>query len=258
MADWNARLYLKFEDERTRPSADLLAQVSPGKARRVVDLGCGPGNSTELLAARFPDADVIGVDTSPDMLEKARQRLPRATFIEADVATWRPEQPVDVLFANAVLQWLPNHDALLPHLMTLLAPGGILAVQMPNNLTEPSHALMRDVARDERWREKLAKTSVARVPLAPPGHLYDLLKPLSRRVDIWQTVYQHPLEGPAAIIEWLKATGLRPFLAPLDAGEQAAFLAEYLDRLTEGYPPRIDGKVLLAFPRLFIVAEKAA
>ncbi|MBS7704331.1 trans-aconitate 2-methyltransferase [Chelatococcus asaccharovorans] len=258
MADWNAKLYLKFEDERTRPSADLLAQVAPAEARCVVDLGCGPGNSTELLAARFPEANVIGVDTSPDMLEKARQRLPRATFIEADVATWRPEQPVDVLFANAVLQWLPNHDELFPHLMTLLAPGGILAVQMPNNLTEPSHALMRDVAREERWRDKLAKASAARVPLAPPGHLYDLVKPSARRVDIWQTTYQHPLDGPAAIIEWLKATGLRPFLAPLNEAEQAAFLADYRERLTEGYPPRVDGKVLLAFPRLFIVAEKAA
>lgn len=258
MPDWSARQYLKFEDERTRPAADLLAQVPLATARRVVDLGCGPGNSTELLAVRFPGAELIGIDTSPDMLEKARARLPGATFIAADVATWQPAQPVDVVFANAVLQWVPNHDALFPHLMTLLAPGGVLAVQMPNNLTEPSHALMRDVAREPRWRDKLAAASVARAPIAPVGHLYDLIKPMARRVDIWQTAYQHPLDGPAAIVEWLKATGLRPFLAPLDHGEQDAFIADYLERLAESYPPRIDGKVILAFPRLFIVAEKLA
>ena len=146
MEDWDARQYLKFEDERTRPPRDLLAQVPLQRPRLVVDIGCGPGNSTELLVARFPQSEVIGLDSSPDMLGKARERLPRSTFLEADISTWTPQPRTDLLFANATFQWLPNHPAILRRLLEGLPSGGVLAVQMPDNTREPALVLQREVA----------------------------------------------------------------------------------------------------------------
>ena len=255
-ADWNAALYLKFEDERTRPSADLLARIPPIHPTCVVDLGCGPGNSTELLAQRFPEAQVLGIDTSPDMIAAARKRLPSATFQLGDVAALSLDVPADVLFANAVLQWVPDHAALLPHLMGQLAPGGYIAVQMPDNLNEPSHAAMREAAAEGPWVQKLASAADARTQLPDVNAYYAMLRPLSAAVDIWRTTYHHPLDGHGAIAEWLKSTGLKPFLDPLSPDERTAYLARYLERIAPHYPVHADGKVLLAFPRLFLVARK--
>jgi len=258
-ADWNARQYLKFEDERTRPARDLLAQVpvAAGDAEApglVVDLGCGPGNSTELLAERFPGAEILGLDTSPDMLEAARQRLPGARFELADASTFTLPRPARLIFANAVLQWVPDHPQLLPRLMSMLAPGGALAVQMPDNLHEPSHVAMRETAMSGPWGDRLALATGARTVLPPPTAYYDMLAPVARRVDVWHTIYNHALEGVPAIVEWVKGTGLRPFIDPLEGDERVQFLEDYAARLVEPYPARVDGKVLLAFPRLFIVA----
>lgn len=259
MADWNPALYTRFEDERTRPAAELFARVPLDAPRLAVDLGCGPGNSTALIAARFPDAEVIGLDTSPAMLESARARLPGLSFALADAATWVPERAPDLIYANAVLQWLPDHATLLPRLFGLLAPGGVLAVQMPDNLAEPTHRLMRAVAADDPWAAAIGDPAVAgRLGrMLEPAAYYDLLAPGAAAVDVWRTAYHHRMADAAAIVDWVSATGLRPFLDPLDPEERAGFLAAYTRAIDAAYPPRSDGRRLLAFPRVFIVARKA-
>jgi trans-aconitate 2-methyltransferase len=256
MADWNAEQYLKFEDERTRPSRDLLAQIPISDARKVVDIGCGPGNSTELLVKRWPQAAVIGIDTSADMLRQARERLPAQTFIEANISHWAPPEKTDVLFANAMFQWVPGHLKQLQRLLGALPRGGVLAVQIPDNLDQPTHALMREVAHLEPWRQTLAESARVRDPILTPGGYYDALGPLCTRLEIWHTIYNHVLADAPAIVEWVKATGLRPFLDPLEPPERKQYLAEYTARVAAAYPPQADGKVLLRFPRLFIVAVR--
>lgn len=256
MKDWSASQYLHFEAERTRPARDLLDRVPSGARMRIADLGCGPGNSTELLADRFPDADILGLDSSDDMLAKARERLPRARFEKADVALWRGGDPLDLIFANAVLQWVPGHIDLMVRLMARLTPGGCLAVQMPDNVDEPSHVLMREVAMRGPFKDKLAGAAAAREKIGAFVDYYAALASDGAALDIWRTTYVHALAGPDAIVEWVKSTGLRPFLAPLDSHESAAFLAQYREEIAAAYPSLADGRVLLPFPRLFIVAVR--
>jgi trans-aconitate 2-methyltransferase len=256
MADWSANQYLKFEDERTRPPRDLIAQIPLVRAARIVDLGCGPGNSTELLVARYPDAEVIGLDSSPDMLVQARARLPKCAFIEADLASWTPPERTDILFANAVFQWVPDHPAVLRRLLAGLPAGGVLAVQMPDNTDEPALALMREVASRGPWAKNASVNHAARDELPRPTAYYDLFGPLSSRLDIWHTIYNHVMPGPEAIVEWFKGSALRPFLSALDPAMGNEFLAAYLEEIKRHYGPRHDGKVLLPFPRVFILAVR--
>jgi len=256
LADWNAGQYLKFEDERTRPAADLLRRVPLDSVRRAADIGCGPGNSTELIVNRYPDAGVLGLDNSPDMLAKARKRLPGVTFEEAEISAWEPDERFDLILANAVLQWLPDHPALLPRLVSLLSQGGCLAVQMPNNLDEPSHRIMEQVARSGPWAGKLARASQARETLGSFEEYYTWLQQTGCSVDIWQTTYVHPLAGAGAIAEWFKSTGLKPYLDPLSPEERSDYLDIYQAEIAKAYPVQPDGRVLLRFPRLFFVAQR--
>jgi len=257
MNDWNPALYTRFEAERTRPAAELLARVPLEAPRRVTDLGCGPGNSTELLAARFAAARILGIDTSQAMLASARVRLPSLAFERGDIADWSPEEPVDLAFANASLQWVPDHERVFPRLVSMLAPGGVLAVQMPDNDAEPTHVLMRETAADPRFASAREKMPGARPRVLSPHRYYDLLAPLAE-VEIWRTTYFHRLPGAASIVQWLRSAGLRPFLEPLTAEQQTDFLTEYERRIAAAYPQRVDGMRVLSFPRLFIVAQRSA
>jgi trans-aconitate 2-methyltransferase len=256
MRDWNPDLYRRFEDERTRPAAELLARVGLQAPRTVFDLGCGPGNSTELLFARYPQAEVVGTDNSPAMIEAARKRLPALRFELSDIAQWQPGQRPDLVYSNATLQWLPDHEQLVPHLFDNLAPGGVLAVQMPDNLDEPSHRLMRETAAEPRFAAHIGDAAKVRARILPAGGYYDLLAPQADEVDVWRTTYHHRMGSPGDIVQWLRSTGLKPFVEVLPEALQPEFLAAYEERIAAAYPARSDGSRLLAFPRLFIVARK--
>jgi trans-aconitate 2-methyltransferase len=254
---WSAKQYVAFEEERTRPVRDLLAAVPDGYRGRAIDIGCGPGNSTEVLTAKLPAARISGFDSSLEMIEAARKRLPQIEFRVGDVASWRDSGPFDVILANAVLHWLAHHDSLLPALIAKLAPGGALAVQMPDNLAEPAHRLMRETALQGPWAGKLAEAAESRTTLRDAAWYFDVLRPHAQRVDIWRTTYHHQLTGGlVAVVEWFKGSGLRPFLDPLDAHERAEYLKHYTAALTPFFPERSDGSVLLPFPRLFMVAVR--
>lgn len=252
---WSAVQYSLFEEQRNRPIRDLLSAVPALPCARAADLGCGPGNSTELLAARFPDAAIIGIDSSPEMIAAARSRLPRLRFERAAIESWGDAEPFDMLLANAVLQWLPDHAALLPALIAKLAHGGCLAVQMPDNLEEPVSRLMRETAAAGPWAGRLAEAVQSRTVVGRADWYHAVLEPICSRVDVWRTVYHHALPGGhAAVVEWFKGSGLRPFLDALDAGERPVFLERYLAGLRRELAPLPGGGVLLPFPRLFMVA----
>lgn len=252
---WSARQYSMFEQQRTRPVRDLVAAIPLAAAHTAIDLGCGPGNSTEVLAERFPDATLTGLDSSDDMLRDARQRLPDIAFERADIGSWNPPQTYDVILANASLQWVPDHAALYPRLISLLNPGGVLAVQTPDNLEEPAHRLARDIAASAQWADRIG--DVRHPDRHPAAYYYELLRPHCAEVDVWRTTYHHPLAGGhGAVVEWFKGSALRPYLQKLDEPAQEDFLGTYLQAISRAYPALEDGTVLLPFPRLFIVATR--
>ena len=253
MHGWDAGQYLRFADERTRPALDLLARIDLVAPPRLIDLGCGPGNSTALLRERWPEAKVTGLDSSGDMLDAARRDHPGIEFVAGDIAEWSPAEPCDLVFSNAALQWIGDHERLLPRLIDAVAPDGILAVQMPRNHDFATHALMRQVAAEGPWRDRLAGARDPS-PVRPPEFYYDCLAPKSRRIVLWETNYIQIMDGIDAIIAWLHGTGLRPFLARLDEPERRLFLDRYAALLAGAFPARSDGKVLLPYPRLFFIA----
>ncbi len=252
---WNPSQYLKFADQRRRPAIDLLARVAAEAPKLVYDLGCGAGNVTRLLAERWPGARVVGVDSSAAMLEKARMEAPGIAWVQADLATWRPEAPADVIYSNAALHWLDNHRALFPALIGALAPGGTLAVQMPRNHGAASHTGMAEAARSGPWRATL-EPLLREGPVQPPSVYFDILAGAGVRADIWEVEYLQLLEGQDAVVEWTKGTALKPLLDALDEPWRGQFLADYTARMTAAYPRRADGITLFPFRRLFIVAKR--
>ena len=245
-----------FRDERTQPAVDLLSRIPTFAPRRVADLGCGPGFSTELIARLFPHAEIIGVDHSEKALQMAQARLPGIQFEKLDIGQWTPVKPYDLIFSNGALQWLPNHRHLVPKLLSSVEKDGFLALQIPNNLQEPNRALIRMVAAEGPWAEKLLPIAKSEPSNEAYEDLYAALRPICASMEIWETTYFHPLNGVWSIVAWMKASGLGPFLAPLDTNERRGFLRQYADELAREYPVQPDGKVLLRFPRLFIIAQR--
>ena len=250
---WDPAQYLKFADHRLRPAVDLLNRIDAEGPARVYDLGAGAGNVTRLLKERWPDAQVTGVDGSREMLEKAAVAAPHIQWEQADLATWKPSRPADVVYSNAALHWLDGHGRLFPDLLQALAPGGVLAVQMPRNFDAPTHTLVADAARSGPWRERL-EPMLRPSPVHEPGFYYDLLAPRAAGLDIWETEYLQVLEGEDPVKEWIKGSWLAQFLDALDEPQRTAFEATYARLAAEAYPRRPDGRTLLPFRRLFIVA----
>ncbi len=252
---WDPLQYLAYADQRTRPARELTARIALDSPDLIADLGCGPGNSTQTLRERWPDADILGVDNSPQMLERAQREGPRARWLEADLKTWRPAHPVNLIYSNATLQWLDGHEELFPGLMSCVSDGGALAVQMPRNFDAPSHVLLREVARHGPWAATLAPLLRAE-PVAEPDTYYDLLAPMSGSLDIWETEYLQIMEGENPVLDWIRGTALVPLLAALDAPARAAYQSELAARLRAAYPRRADGKTLFAFRRIFMIAYR--
>jgi trans-aconitate 2-methyltransferase len=252
MPTWEPRQYLRFAQERTQPCVDLLNRVSLDSVENAIDLGCGPGNSTEILARRFPRASILGLDNSSEMIQRARRDYPNFSFDIADARTWTSSKPIDLLLSNAVFHWVEKHEELFPRLMNQLRPGGALAVQMPHNFDSPVHRLFRQLAGENPWNRLIVGRDTSACEQA--AFYYDVLSPHSQRVDLWETEYMHVLPSSDAIVEWYKGTGLRPYLDPLPPPQQEDFLAECRKRIAPMFPPQKDENVLFPFRRIFIVA----
>lgn len=255
---WNPSQYQRFEAERDRAAQDLLARLPGDLTPRVIwDLGCGAGQHAIQLKRLHRDAVVHGLDSSPSMLDQAMAAGPDIDWRLGDLADWRPDVPADLIFANASLQWLPDHASLFPGLASALAPGGVIAVQMPMAHESLQHTLMREVAGQGPWADLLAGVDTI-APLLSPEAYYDLLVRDCTDIDVWSARYLHGLAGPDPVLEWMKGTALRPYLSALkdEPAIEAAFLSALGERLSEAFPARPDGATLLPFPRLFLVARR--
>lgn len=255
MSKWDPTQYLAFGRERMQPALDLLARIPLEDPKTIVDLGCGPGNVTGALKARWPGAKVTGVDGSPEMLERARAEDPETAWVEADMNDWTPEAPVDLIYSNAALHWLENHAAVFPRLVEQLAPGGFLAAQMPRNWFAPSHTIITEVVTEGAWRETL-QPLLRPNPTGAPEDYYEILAPVTASLQIWETEYCQILEGENPVAEFVKGSQLKRFLDALEEGPRADFWALYRERIAAAYPKRSDGKTLFPFRRLFIIAGR--
>lgn len=258
MTAWNPTQYLRFGDERIRPALDLLTRVSLDaldSPHVIYDLGCGTGAVTAMLKDRWPEARVTGVDSSQAMLDRARNLGVDIHWLKRDLNEWEPEAPADLLYSNAVLHWLDSHETFFPRLLSGLKPGGVLAVQMPYNFSAPSHTLIAETVRNGPWRENL-EPHLREQPVLDPSAYYDILSPHTTALDLWETTYLHVLQGDDPVVEWTKGSILGPLLELLDGADVQAFLEAYRAPIGEAYPRQRDGKTVLPFKRLFLVARK--
>lgn len=289
MAGWNPDQYLKFSDERTQPCRDLASRIALHTIRTAIDLGCGPGNSTQVLAERWPEAQITALDSDTGMINAAIESHPRGRWITGDIAKWAAGKPpneaaeksanataerapensgnesraegdselYDVVFSNAALQWLPDHATLFPQLFSHVAPGGALAIQIPSSFDRPAHRLLREMAASINWRKWFPTGRVRTWHAHDHEFYYDLLAPLASRVDTWQTEYFHVMLNADAVVEWYRGTGMRPYLNAIgEDADRAKFAAEYTDKIRSAYKPRPDGRILFPFLRIFVIAYR--
>jgi trans-aconitate 2-methyltransferase len=251
---WDPNIYLKFGGERTRAAADLLARTPLPSPKRIVDLGCGPGNSTALILSRYSSAEVLGVDSSEEMLAQARKSLPNARFEAGNFETWSPREAPDLIYTNAALHWALDPLDVTTRLFRSLAGAGVLALQVPQNFDKPSHVEMRAAAMDGPWAPKLE--SVFQPRRLGASDYARALAPLGADLDVWSTAYLHIFDGADPVLKWISGSALRPYLARLDEHERAGFEANLAARLRKAYPPERDGRTYFPFHRLFVIATK--
>jgi trans-aconitate 2-methyltransferase len=256
---WNAKTYSKFLDLRTRPAKDLLYAIPESfQPKTVCDLGCGPGNSTILLKDRWPEAKVVGLDSSGDMLAQAKRDYPQLQFVEGDLSQFQPKEKLDCIFSNAALQWVGEHETLIPKLFQALKPGGVLAIQMPNNWHCPSHQITIQLLQcHPKWTTllKILRYGPLSSPFYEATHYYDILtQAKSSAIQIWETEYIQEVGDHQGVFNWVEGTGLRPILSKMDPSDQKEFKEAYVKAASLAYPIQKNGKVLLPFRRLFMVA----
>lgn len=257
MSDWNARQYLKFKKDRTQPAFDLARRLEYDSPVNALDIGCGPGNSTAVLKARFPGTRVIGVDYSENMVETAKKDNPELEFIKCDISTDLDSLPhdLDIVFSNACLQWVPDHPSLLPRLMGLLKPGGLLAVQIPMNYQEPIHRIIETTVVQNPWTELIPYMRLFYT--LSQEEYYDILSDISTDFSIWQTTYLHRMPSHQAIMDWYSSTGLRPYLdAAVNDKAREDFYQEIFRQVRSEYPVQKNGEIIFRFPRFFFIAQK--
>jgi trans-aconitate 2-methyltransferase len=254
MTSWNPNSYLKFGDERTRPAVDLVSRVALDSPQTVIDLGCGPGNSTQVVRQRWPHAQVIGLDSSSEMIASAAESYPDQRWVLGGLQEWHADVRQDLVFSNAALQWVPEHIALTQRLFSQVAEGGALAFQIPSAEYSPVRSFIEDIAGDPAWASRM-DAALSALTMEAPGVYYDALATHADSIDIWETEYHHVMESPTAIVEWISSTGLRPFLGALDSdAEKQRFVAMLTERVEAGFDRRADGRVLFPFRRTFVIA----
>lgn len=254
--EWKSEQYLKFASERTQPALDLAARINVSEPKKIIDIGCGPGNSTRVLKNKFPQAEVLGVDFSPNMVERAAKDNPDLRFeiFDASKDFGKISEKYDVVFSNACIQWVPNHSELIKNMMNILADGGMLAVQLPLNFREPIHRIIAETAAEDKWKNKFANPRIFYTLTVE--EYFDILGENTTDFEIWQTVYMHRMPSHQSIIEWYRGTGLKPYLDALDAADSAEFEKEIYDKIEQEYPVRKNSEIIFNFPRLFFTARK--
>jgi trans-aconitate 2-methyltransferase len=256
MFTWNSEQYVQFVNERTQPAVDLVSRIQQSNPAKIVDIGCGPGNSTHVLAERFPHADILGVDSSEEMIDAAKKTYPSLHFsqfnAQRDMTALGTD--FDIVFSNACIQWVPDHPALFSNMMNILKSGGVIAIQTPMNYDEPIHKIITAVSASSKWQHKFTDKRI--FYNLTPGTYYDLLSDLTDTFTVWETTYYHRMKSHEAIMEWYRGTGLRPYISVLSENDKKAFEAEIYDEIVKAYPVQKNGEIIFRFPRFFILAEK--
>ena len=254
MTTWEPQTYLRYADIRFRAGLDLMARIPKGEYSSIYDLGCGTGHLTRILADTFPSSRVVGIDSSPEMLAEARREFPALTWQQADIRSWHPATPPDLIYTNAAMQWVPGHATLLPALLNTLRPRGVLAMQVPRHFESPSHLGLKDLVMQSEWRAKLEPLLLA--PIPPPETYWRWLSPHARHLDLWESIYLQVLDGQDPVVNFMRGTALRPFLSALPEHEATKFIESFAERMAVAYPAEPSGQTLFPFRRLFLVVQR--